>query len=78
MTGKPCYKLKLKDDDQDEVWSRLLEIPKRKYAAVCSCFKNKNQKADEFKKVGLIQPHGYSVLNITEIGRNRLLKLKNP
>ena len=78
MTGKPCFVLKLRNVDQDKVWPRLLEISKRRYAAVCSCCINKNQKADEYEKVGLIQPHGYSVLIVKEIGGNRLLKLKNP
>ena len=78
MTGKPCFELNLKDDDQEEVWSKLLEIPERKYAAVCSCYKSKNQNEEEFDNLGLIQPHGYSVLIVKEIGGNRLLKLKNP
>ena len=78
MTGKPCFELKLRNGDQDKVWSNLLEIHKKNYAAVCGCYRSYNQKADDFKKVGLIQPHAYSVLRLIEISGNRLLKLKNP
>ena len=60
------------------VWKNLLKFQAKGYVASCTCEKKDIKDKNEFTKMGLFQPHAYSVLNIEEKKGNRLLKLKNP
>uniref|UniRef100_A0A1I7ZVS7 Calpain catalytic domain-containing protein n=1 Tax=Steinernema glaseri TaxID=37863 RepID=A0A1I7ZVS7_9BILA len=81
LTGAPCVLLDIEDQslDKDIVWATLLSSREANFLMGCSCGAGlKTVDENEFKSVGLVSQHAYSLLDVRQVGTNRLVRLRNP
>ncbi|KAK0412040.1 hypothetical protein QR680_005999 [Steinernema hermaphroditum] len=81
LTGAPCVLLDLEDQslDKDIIWASLLSSREAHFLMGCSCGAGlKRVDENEFKNVGLVPQHAYSLLDVRQVGVNRLVRLRNP
>jgi calpain-15 len=81
LTGLPCEKIHLKKPsskdggiDQDLIWARLLSYRERGFPMSASCGGDR----DEESLNGLESNHAYSLLDVRQLGNERLVRLRNP
>lgn len=89
LTGAPCETIFLQASrtnldtdeviDQDLVWARLLSCRNAGFLMGASCG-GSSLDSEEciYTSVGLQSRHAYSVLDVKNVGRHRLLRLRNP
>eukprot|EP00112_Aurelia_sp_Birch-Aquarium-sp1_P002218 Seg1238.1 transcript_id=Seg1238.1/GoldUCD/mRNA.D3Y31 product=Calpain-D protein_id=Seg1238.1/GoldUCD/D3Y31 len=89
LTGCPCESIMLKirpgepaegPIDSDLVWARLLSSRDAGFIMGASCGGDVDDELliESYKTVGLQAQHAYSVLDVRDVGGNRLLRLRNP
>ncbi|XP_065842681.1 calpain-15-like isoform X2 [Oscarella lobularis] len=87
LTGAPCEKIRLQtnpnrpDDalDSDLIWARLLSVKDAGFLMGASCGSSNNSiSEEEFRHVGLVSQHAYSVLDVQQVPQGRLIQLRNP
>lgn len=80
LTGLPCTSIDLENSsDYDLVWARLLSMREAGFIMGCSCGSGKRYvDEEEFRSVGLQIRHAYSLLDVKEYKKQRLVRLRNP
>ncbi|KAI6186728.1 hypothetical protein M3Y98_00164000 [Aphelenchoides besseyi] len=85
LIGCPCQTLDLDaclPEDQanlDFVWAQLVTANEALFLMGASCGAGRNPvNIDEYKGLGLMAQHAYSILNVCQVGSQRLIRLKNP
>ncbi|XP_069105920.1 calpain-D-like [Argopecten irradians] len=87
LTGEPCEHVSFKDTEQGDketdkvvVWSKLVNARESKFLMGTSCGAGsmKNVSEEEFKKLGLISCHAYSLLDVQDVQGNQLVRIRNP
>lgn len=89
LTGCPCESVMLKirpgeaadgPIDKDLVWARLLSSKDAGFIMGASCGGDVDDEAliASYSTVGLQAQHAYSVLDVQDVGQNRLIRLRNP
>ena len=79
LTGAPCYLISNKDSE--DMWEQVVLADKKKFI-ICASAAMEDMTDEEFKDMGLISNHAYSVISAVEVttddGPVRLLKVRNP
>ena len=85
LTGAPCESINLQkmkheiDPDHEVIWGQLLSATQAGHIMGASCGGGQMQVDDKaFEDVGLKPRHAYSVLDVKLVGKNRLIRLRNP
>ena len=88
LTGYPCDSIRLEatpsayhsHEDEDPVdleliWAQLLSMKDYGYAMGASCGRTHIKDDTVFKNKGLLPRHAYSVLNVVEVGGQRVINI---
>lgn len=63
--------------DPNELWEKIKLSMKREWILAC-IIQNKGKKANQYKNIGLITNHCYSIIRLTECSSQKFLLLRNP
>lgn len=85
LTGFPCELLSLPEPvlnftynndnvDRFEFWLKILSYNSAKYLMTVSCGRNNSNVSINYKQLGLLKDHAYSVLDIISIENFQLVK----
>ncbi|KAI6225199.1 hypothetical protein M3Y99_01364100 [Aphelenchoides fujianensis] len=84
LVGCPCQTLDIDAGPRDEhhldfLWAQLLSSNDELFLMGASCGAGRNAvNAEEYKGLGLMAAHAYSILDVKQLGARRLIRLKNP
>jgi calpain-15 len=84
LTGFPCIQVEIDSDDHDSVfvdtlWAKLYSALESNYLIGASCGAGKLPVDEkQYRGLGLMAQHAYSVLNVATISNDRLIQLRNP
>lgn len=84
LTGYPCQVFSLPSANYPdplsimEFWTKILSFNSARFLMTVSCGRNgheNRQQEEQYKRLGLLLNHAYSILDIVSIGNLRLVKL---
>uniref|UniRef100_A0A914BXG3 Calpain-15 n=1 Tax=Acrobeloides nanus TaxID=290746 RepID=A0A914BXG3_9BILA len=82
LTGAPCQHIDLEVEDPaqlDLIWVQLLSAREANFLMGCSCGAGRRPINDsEYKRLGLMSCHAYSILDVRQFDNHRLVRLRNP
>ncbi|KAE9549280.1 hypothetical protein FO519_007502 [Halicephalobus sp. NKZ332] len=89
LTGAPCEHIDIEVDLKSTpsetsaalelIWARLLSAKEANFLMGCSCGAGKRVVVDEeYQKLGLMTKHAYSILDVKQYDKYRLLRIRNP
>lgn len=66
--------------DPDFIWTLLMSYHSAGFlmGAACGCNTDSTIDAEEYKDKGLLMRHAYSIINVTTVNNEKLLRLRNP
>ncbi|CAG0891863.1 unnamed protein product [Darwinula stevensoni] len=87
LTGAPCESLLLQPSSQapedalepDLIWAQLVSSREAGFLMGAGCgAESRNIREEEYNHMGLSSRHAYSVLDVQDIGGERLVRMRNP